>query len=119
MSDPNSWKVQAKQSFLETRDPARLKEIKVEEWGRSVYFWPSMTLDERQTVNLAHDQGGDWAGIRETIIVRVRDQGGNLLFTPSERDDLRLKYDPMVLKNIVLAMIPETPAVTPEDAEKN
>lgn len=115
-----SWKVQAKQNFLEQRTPAQLKEIPVKEWGISVYYWPKLSMAEKRAVANAYraEVSQDVQGAQiEQIIVRARDEHGDALFSEKERGDLMQRYDPAVIERVTNAMMAD--AVTTEDAEKN
>lgn len=119
MSD-QSWKIQAKQNFLNGRSPEKLVPIEVKEWGISVYYWPEMTLAERRAISLAYqsaEQGDMLGGILETLLVRARNEVGQLLFSESERKDLLERYDPKVMSRIVGSMNIVSSSL--ETAEKN
>jgi type III secretion system FlhB-like substrate exporter len=113
-----NWKVQAKQQFLNNRTPGHLKEIKVEEWGISVFYWPQLSMAEKEAVAVAYEGKNEHAAHVAQLIARARNEHGDPLFTERERDDLMMRYSPDVIERVSTQMMAsEAPKV--EDAEKN
>lgn len=117
MSD---WKIAAKQNFLNNRSPEKLREIKVDEWGISVFYWPVRSMAEDRAIKLGFQPGAKIdggvafrvdtiAGYVTELIARGRDQHGRNLFNENEFDDILKNYDQYIVERVVLQMEDEYP----------
>lgn len=120
--------LKAKQHFANFRAAEMLREIKVPEWGLSLWYWPHLSVGERRAIHIAAQAGYKINGEdsramidrhgREVmeIIARARDVQGKLLFNESQFHHF-LAVDPGVIERISAQMTDEY--TSPEDVEKN
>lgn len=119
---PAHWKEAAKARLRERRTPETLVAIPVPEWETTLYYWPEMTLSERNDITQFVRQEGEQTvlnleAIAMTLIVRARDAEGKRLFSRAERLELMQEYEAEVLARIVAQMT--ATEISSESAEKN
>jgi hypothetical protein len=134
----NSLVLKAKQHFANFRSPEKLVEIKVPEWGVSIWYWPHLSVGEKRAIENASSMGVSMAdvaadGVRRVktdnlgrqvteVICRSRDQHGRLLFSEADFEGFidrtgAAGVDPEIVRRITGEMKDEYS--TPETTEKN
>lgn len=109
-----------------SRSVETLKKIDVPEWDCSIFYWPSMSVDEKIGVrqytafnpdgSLALTGAAMLSAARAQVALRARDEFGERLFGDEDEGALS-DTDPNVLERISNAM--GFGRATLEDAEKN
>lgn len=103
---------------------ARLEEVRlveVEEWGEDgkplpIFVHVMNMLDRNKIYKFLRD--GSLEAMVEALILRARDEDGNKLFKPADRQDLMRKVDPDIIIRIVNAMNDDAD-YSVEEAAKN
>lgn len=126
----DNWKIQAKQHFANSRSPEKMVEIKVPEWGITVYYFPMRSLAEDRFIKMgivagASKQADGEQSLRidsiggqvSELIARARDAAGRNLFAQDEFEDILGGYDKFVVERVVGDMIDEAPP-SEEEAKK-
>jgi hypothetical protein len=115
--------IKARQHFRSARTVETLQKITVPEWGFDLYYWPTMSVEERMAVR-SHVKLGETRTLADMtatavtqILKRARDPHGTLMFTDGDRVSLE-DTDPRVLERISDEMGYGT-EVSLEAAEKN
>jgi hypothetical protein len=103
------------------RTPATLKRVAVPGVeGAFVYFWPSMTLAERNAITKAGEERGVFAGAAMAVIVRARDEEGRRVWQDAELDKVLEDYPAETILQLGAEMTRASEsAPTLEAAEKN
>lgn len=100
-----------------------LQHLEVPEWGDDtgpavIYYYPVMSCAEKSQVLTAHDKDPIDALVM-TLILRARNEQGEKLFRPVQRQELRRSMDSNVLARVVEHIEGETIDIGEEEAAGN
>lgn len=114
--------LRARQQFRSLRTTETLKAIEVPEWGITVHYWPTRSVEERlateKHIRFGERTKADLTAFHVAQVVhRSRDEQGFRLWTDDEAKAFEDTH-PAVLERISLQMgLGDEPTI--EDAEKN
>lgn len=81
-----------------------LRSVSIPEWDTTVFFKPSISLQQQAPISKLLAEGKNEEALVKTVIIRALDEDGKRLFREADKLELMTKCDPAIIANLVMEM---------------